>query len=124
MSPYLFILCAEGLTTLLARAERLGHIHGVRIFRKAPPISHLLFADDSFLFFNAEEPKGKKIKEILNNYEKVPSQAINYKKSGIFFSGNVRQDLKLKIKDTLGVYSPINHGRYLGLPSFIGRNKR
>lgn len=51
LSPYLYILCAEGLTSLLRQAKLAGRIHGVRICRGAPPISHLLFANDSFLFF-------------------------------------------------------------------------
>jgi hypothetical protein len=48
LSPYLFIMCAEGLTALIRHAEARGDIHGVKICRNAPIISHLLFADDCF----------------------------------------------------------------------------
>ena len=50
LSPYLFLLCAKGFTSLLAKAELEGRIHGVSICRRAPTISNLLFADDSLLF--------------------------------------------------------------------------
>lgn len=50
LSPYLFILCAKGLSALIKQAESRGIIHGVEICRRPPIISHLLFADDSFLF--------------------------------------------------------------------------
>ena len=55
LSPYLFLLCAEGFTSLLQKAELEGHIHGVSICRRALKISHLFFADDSLLFCQASE---------------------------------------------------------------------
>lgn len=49
LSPYLFILCAEGLTSFITYAENRGTISDTRICRGAPAISHLLFLDDCFL---------------------------------------------------------------------------
>ena len=40
LSPYLFLLCAEGFTSLLQKEEMEGNIHGVSICRRAPKISH------------------------------------------------------------------------------------
>jgi hypothetical protein len=53
LSPYLFIICAEGMTALTKQSERKGLLHGIKVCRRAPSISHLLFADDSLLFFRA-----------------------------------------------------------------------
>ena len=50
LSPFLFVLCAEGLSTLIRDAERKKLIHGAKIGRRVAPISHLFFADDSLLF--------------------------------------------------------------------------
>jgi len=55
LSPYLFILCAEGLSALIRKVERCEDLHGISICTHAPTISHLLFADDCFLFFKANE---------------------------------------------------------------------
>ena len=53
LSPYLFIICAEGLSALHRQAESSGLINGSKVCRGALSISHLLFADDSFLFFKS-----------------------------------------------------------------------
>ena len=45
LSPYLFILCTEGLSALIKQAEARGDLHGVKICQNVPIISHLLFAD-------------------------------------------------------------------------------
>ena len=50
ISPYLFLLCAEGLTTLLKKTELEWRIKGVSICRGAPKITNLMFVDNSLLF--------------------------------------------------------------------------
>ena len=50
LSLYLFIICAEGLSSLLRKHERAGLVHGVRVVRGAPIMNHLFFADDCFFF--------------------------------------------------------------------------
>ena len=69
LSPYLFIICAEGLLALLRQAETSGLINGSKICRGAPSISHLFFADDSFLFFKSTEEETIVIRRILELYE-------------------------------------------------------
>ena len=53
LSPFLFIICAEGLSSTLRNMQERGLIHGCSIARSAPPISHLFFVDDSYFFFKA-----------------------------------------------------------------------
>ena len=50
LSPYLFLLCVEGFTSLLEKAELDGHIRGAFICQRTPRISNLMFADDSIIF--------------------------------------------------------------------------
>jgi hypothetical protein len=45
---------AAGLSTLLQRVVTTNAIEPVKICHRAPSISHLLFADDSLLFFKAQ----------------------------------------------------------------------
>ncbi|XP_037493252.1 uncharacterized protein LOC105630354 [Jatropha curcas] len=64
ISPYLFLIVAEGLSLLLQNAERRGLIHGCRAAANCPRISHLFFADDSLLFFDASLDKASQDSDI------------------------------------------------------------
>ncbi|MCI23418.1 RNA-directed DNA polymerase (Reverse transcriptase), partial [Trifolium medium] len=77
LSPYLFILMAEGLTSLIHQAIGRGDIHGVKICRGAPMVSHLLFADDCFLFCRASIDEANHLLKILKTYEDASGQQIN-----------------------------------------------
>ena len=108
---------------MLRQAESSGLINGSKVCRGAPSISHLFFADDSFLFFKSTEEETRVIHRILELYESYSGQAINLQKSGIMFSSNVRTDKQRVLSAILGVTNGINTARYLGLPSLIGRSK-
>ncbi|XP_073132988.1 uncharacterized protein [Henckelia pumila] len=62
--------------------------------------------------------------DCLNKYEAASGQKVNFDKSSISFSANVSNELKNTLCEVLGVNYTTNHGKYLGLPSLIGRNKR
>ena len=53
LSPYLFLLCLEGLNGLIQHAVDGGQIEGFSLCRSDPKISHLFFANDSLLFCRA-----------------------------------------------------------------------
>ena len=123
LSPYLFILCAEGLSSLIEAIENRGKIHGCKVSRGTPIISHLLFADDSFLLFRATGDESSSIRRVLLTYEMISGQVVNFQKSSIFFRPNVDSLVKNTILVVLGVSSSIDTGRYIGLPSLIGESK-
>lgn len=125
LSHYLFILCVEGLSNLIKQAERRGDIHGAQICKPAPIISRLLFTDDCFLFFRASQRECDTMKLILNKYEAASGQAVNMAKSEIFFfSGIVLVDVRKALSQSLGVGSILGGGKYLGLSSIVGRNRK
>ncbi|XP_019150238.1 PREDICTED: uncharacterized protein LOC109147056 [Ipomoea nil] len=64
------------------------------------------------------------VKRCLADYEKMSGQAVNYHKSNICFSKNTRDEIREEIASILGVVQAQNFGKYLGLPSFVGRNRR
>ncbi|KAH1056702.1 hypothetical protein J1N35_034767 [Gossypium stocksii] len=55
LSPYLFLIYSEGLSTLMRLAEKEGLIEGAKVSRSGLKISHLLFADDNILFGEASK---------------------------------------------------------------------
>ena len=119
LSPYLFIICPEGLSTLIQKAEVASTLHGMKVCRGTPNVSHLFFTDDCFLFFRAYVEECNVMKGIFTS-----GQAINFKKSGIFFSTNVDANLRDTLMGILGVSSPLYTSKYLGLPSLIGKRKK
>ena len=49
LSPCLFLLCAEGFSSLLHHAEVANMVQGILICLGTPSASHLLFVDDSLI---------------------------------------------------------------------------
>lgn len=84
MSPYLFLFCVAGLSNALDAAVKQGQISGSRVSSTALEISHLLFADDSFLFFKALTEEVNVVKTILQAYVDRSGQPINFQKFWIF----------------------------------------
>lgn len=53
ISPYLFVLCTEGLVTLLQQSIAHHGLVGIRVCWHAPNINHLSFSDNSLIFYKA-----------------------------------------------------------------------
>ncbi|XP_031131793.1 uncharacterized protein LOC116033173 [Ipomoea triloba] len=88
LSPYLFIICAEGLSLLLQQSQ--------------PVVTkHCLFV-----------------------YEGFSGQAVNFQKSSVCFSRNTMESSREEVAQVLGVSRASNFEKYLGLPSFVGKNKK
>lgn len=91
LSPYLFIICTEGLTTLIHKYEVNQWLHGVKICRNAPTVTHMLYADDIYVYCKADTNEAGRVLELLGTYEKASRQKVNKDKSSVFFSTNVIQ---------------------------------
>ncbi|XP_060972631.1 uncharacterized protein LOC133038482 [Cannabis sativa] len=123
LSPYLFIVCAEGLSSLIKHAEATKLITGCKVARSAPPISHLLFADDSYVYCKASEEEANRVLTLLRTFEEASGQKVNLHKSSAFFSSNTRVDIRRRVCSLMQVQEAGADSLYLGLPSIVGRNK-
>ncbi|KAA3463879.1 reverse transcriptase [Gossypium australe] len=124
LSPFLFLICSEGLSSLMRTAKRQGLVKGAKASRRGPAISHLLFADDCILFGEASAKGAEILKGILKDYENCSGQCVNFSKSTIFFSPNTSEDRKEAVSNLLGVRVVVNPEKYLGLLNMVGRKKR
>ena len=116
LSPYLFLLVAEGLSTLIQHELDNGGLQDFHISRRGPGISHLLFADDSLMFFRGTVHQAGIVKSILDRYECSTGQLVSLGKCSIFYGNRVADDTKAKIKDILLYETECFEEKYLGLP--------
>ncbi|CAN6579645.1 unnamed protein product [Malus baccata var. baccata] len=76
LSPFLFLLCTEGLSMLLRKGIELGALHGFKFTPSGTPLTHLFFADDSVVFGNAIVDEARAVV-----YARGSGQVINLTKS-------------------------------------------
>ena len=82
------------------------------------------FVDDSLLFCRASIQECMHIQNLLSTYEEASGKKLNRDKTTLFFSKNTDSKVQESIKDLLGVPKIKQYEKYLGLPSFVGRNKK
>ncbi|XP_059445337.1 uncharacterized protein LOC132177129 [Corylus avellana] len=123
LSPYFFILCAEGLSTGLNKMEQAGGITGLPLTRGGTRLNHLFFADDSLLFCKADMVEWYCIQKVLNDYEQASGQKLNRGKTSLFFSRNTPMDARTQIMSVAEINSTQRYEKYLGLPALIGKSK-
>ena len=89
LSPYLFVLCMERLSHLIAWAVEDGLWRPITISRGGPPLTHLCFADDLLIFAEVAMDQVDIIKSCLETFCQTSGQIISKEKTKIFFSKNV-----------------------------------
>lgn len=102
-SPYIYILCAEGLSSKIRTNEEAGLLHACNVAKCAPNISHFLFLDDCYFFFKSTSAEANVMKKILNRYECISGQMVNFNKSLITFSPNTTAENRMEVCNQLGV---------------------
>nr|XP_023887252.1 uncharacterized protein LOC111999356 [Quercus suber] len=123
LSPYLFLICAEGLSALLHNAVQWKKLKGVAASARGPKVSHLFFADDSIIFGQATREDAAEIQRLLQVYEASSGQQLNRNKTSLFFSPNTEVGIREDVKNMFGADVIKPHESYLGLPSLVGRSK-
>lgn len=101
LSPFLFLVAAEGLNALTKRAVREGLLKGVTIGRGNMVIFHLQYADDIIFAVEGTVENAKAVKWILKNFEIISGLSVNFEKS-CAYGINVENDLLEEIANELG----------------------
>lgn len=119
LSPYLFIICDEVLSRMIDREQA---IKGIKICSRAPPISHILFADDILLMYKANFTNATAIANFVEQLWARQGQLVNKEKSHVLFSKNTNVRIQKEIKCTLSLKDLKDGALYLENNLIIGRN--
>ena len=123
LSPYLFLMVAEGLSCMIKKAKERGELDGVKVCRGALTVSHLLFADDSLILMQADKKNADCLANILNSYCANSGQKLSEAKSSIYFSSNTEVEIKTEVCQTLNIMTESLSDKYLGLPALVGADR-
>jgi hypothetical protein len=74
ISPYLFLLAAEGLSCLLKSRDESSHLSGIKVAPSALAVNHLLFADDGLLLFKENRECEEEVNKVLQIYYDASGQ--------------------------------------------------
>lgn len=120
ISPYLFILSQEWLSTKLHILQQSRKILGISLSRGTQKLNHLFFADDCLFFLHAELRQLMEIKALLHLYETTAGQKVNLDKSEFVASPNLESIYVHLCSNLLGMAWTTSHSKYLGLPLLKG----
>ena len=117
LSPYLFVIGMEALSCLINRVVEGNYLSGSRIAdgrREELAISHLIYADDTLFFCEADKDQLKFLSWILMWFEAMTGLKINLNKSKIIPIGPVANvgELASELGCKVGSLPTF----YLGLP--------
>lgn len=83
----------------------------------------MLFADDCYLYCKTTSDSSMHMLNLLQTFEKISGQKVNYMKSSIFFSTNVTAAVRENICQLLQMVEADDKSTYMGLSNMLGRNK-
>ncbi|XP_026410193.1 uncharacterized protein LOC113305353 [Papaver somniferum] len=123
LSPYLHIICSEALSYYIDNLQRKDTLSDIKVFKNAPEMTHLLFADDSLLFTSATIENFTAIKYYLQKYFLASRKEVNFDKSGILLSRRIPEHRKALLANILDIQSRDLGEKYFGTPTVFQASK-
>jgi hypothetical protein len=76
----MFLLVVDCLSLLVKNYERQGLLSRIKVCRRSPSITHLLFVDDSILLFHLDGAQARCVRELLGIFERSTCQKLSLSK--------------------------------------------
>jgi hypothetical protein len=115
LSPILFDLDVDALSTLMTRATELGLIKGVMTHLISEGITHVQYADDTILIVEGDDNSIVHMKFILYCFEWLSRLKINYHKSEAITFG-LGEENSRRVANMLNYLLGDLPMKYLGIP--------
>ena len=123
LSPFMFLFVVDGLSRLLKNVVNKGELRELKIARSARGISHLLFADDITLFFEANGQQASVVNKAIQVFVRSTGQLVSHEKCSLLFNYVCPVSRMEEVKEVLSVQNCTFEEKYLGLPTLEGRMK-
>ncbi|GMI83351.1 hypothetical protein HRI_002004400 [Hibiscus trionum] len=121
LSPYLFNIFGEALSSLIYSAVHKGYFVGASVGANGMSISYLQYADDLIVFAKAEERQVLNIKRLLRIFELASGLSLNLKKTSLV-GVNVEESAVRNWVELIGCSVGSLPFSYLGIPLGASRN--
>ncbi|XP_071729377.1 uncharacterized protein [Rutidosis leptorrhynchoides] len=115
LSPYLFIIVAEGLNPLIKQALRANLLKGIEVGKDKIIVSHLQYADDTILFREWSKRNVRNVLNVLNCFEIFSELKVTVAKSCLYGFG-VQNNIVEEVAKIHGCQNGCLPFFYLGLP--------
>lgn len=115
ISPFLFIIDAEGMGHYIKNDVIESSLRGLRIWSNDLAITHQQFVDDIMLFYQVSLREAHQIKEILSTFMEDSGTKINNDKYCIFFF-HTQDNIKTHLAMILGFSTGNIPFKYLSMP--------
>ena len=80
LSPFLFIIMAEGLGRSLTKARRQNQLKGIKPAHQGPTVMHQQFVDDTMLMGTPTVQEARTISQVLKTFSEASGMEINHTK--------------------------------------------
>lgn len=114
LSPFLFLIVAEGLNVVMKEVRESGSFKGVKLGDGSEMVSHLQFADDTIFFGEWSENNVVNLISLLKCFQLASGLKVNMRKSKLLGIGVDEEEVKLWA-DVIGCGVESVPFKYLGL---------
>ena len=122
LSPILFCLAEEALSRGLTSLFSSRRVKPISLPRGCF-LSHVLYADDVFIFCRGDDSSLKNLRSFLDKYGATSGQIVNQDKS-TFYMGESYSYRRKRVRRVLNFKSGVAPFVYLGVPIFKGKPRR